>query len=174
MYACVCATWTCAFRFVWHTIVQYSSEVCDLDMLLKKLPDNAKSVLLHASLIVLVSCPLLSTVGKVGACPVPNPNIDKWHLATAIQHYLGQISSHVNNESSHICVMHMVWCTKYIHCAYTYISPLNILTAFWAITCLYPPVTMPVSSRLGIVLEAALAAFHRVVPNIPLSPSYKK
>ena len=54
-----------------------------------------------------------------------------------------------------------------------YISPLNMFTAFWAITCLHPPVTMPVSSRLGIVLDTALAAFHRVVPHVPSSPSYK-
>lgn len=43
-----------------------------------------------------------------------------------------------------------------------------------AITCLQPPVTMPVSSRLGIVLEAALAAFHQIVPHISMSPSYKE
>lgn len=51
----------------------------------------------------------------------------------------------------------------------TYISPLNMLTAFWAITCLQPPMTIPVSSKFAIVLEAALAAFHLVVPHIPLS-----
>ena len=48
-----------------------------------------------------------------------------------------------------------------------------MFTAFWAMTCLQPPVTMPVSSRLGIVLEAALAAFRRVVPHVPSSPSYE-
>ena len=41
------------------------------------LPDNAKSGPLHALLIMLVSCPLLLTVGRVNACFVPNLNIDK-------------------------------------------------------------------------------------------------
>ena len=41
-------------------------------------------------------------------------------------------------------------------------------------TCLHPPTTSPVSSKLAIVLETALAAFHLVVPQIPyLSESCK-
>ena len=41
-----------------------------------------------------------------------------------------------------------------------------MLTAFWATACLQPPTSSPVSSKVGILLEDDLAAFHRVDPQV--------
>ena len=41
-----------------------------------------------------------------------------------------------------------------------------MFTAFCAIACLQPPTSRPVSSKVGMDLEDALAAFQRVVPQV--------
>ena len=51
---------------------------------------------------------------------------------------------------------------------YAYISPRNILRAFKANACLHPATSKPVSSRFVMVFDAALAAFHRVLPQSPI------
>ena len=51
----------------------------------------------------------------------------------------------------------------------TYISPLNIFSAFKARPCLHLATSNPVSSKFVIVLETAFAAFQRVVPHTPLA-----
>ena len=48
----------------------------------------------------------------------------------------------------------------------TYISPRNILTAFWATVCLQPATLKPISSRCAIVFDFALATFQRVEPHM--------
>ena len=47
-----------------------------------------------------------------------------------------------------------------------YISPQNILMAFWAMECRLPETINPISSKFFMVLEA-FAAFQRLVPHIP-------
>lgn len=51
----------------------------------------------------------------------------------------------------------------------TYNSPLNILTAFWAITWRHPATTNPVSSKFFIVLDETFAALKRLVPHMPVT-----
>ena len=52
----------------------------------------------------------------------------------------------------------------------TYISPLNIFSAFKARLCLHPATSSnPVLSKFVIVLETAFAAFQRVVPHTTLA-----
>ena len=55
---------------------------------------------------------------------------------------------------------------------WTYSSPLNMLTAFWAITWRHPATTNPVSSKVLIVLDVTFAALKRLVPQIPVTYMY--
>ena len=52
---------------------------------------------------------------------------------------------------------------------FAHISPRNIFKAFKANACLHPATSKPVSSRFVMLLDAALAAFHQVVPQSPTS-----
>ena len=49
---------------------------------------------------------------------------------------------------------------------FSYNSPLNMLTAFCAITWRHPATTSPVSSSVFIVFEDAFAALKRLVPHM--------
>ena len=98
-------------------------------------------------------------------CLEPKANTYIQCLPNNTQRILEQTLLHVSNEHNHSC---NEACSYIYTCVIsdTNISPQNMLTAFWPIACLQPPTSNPVSSKVAIVLEDDLAAFHRVDPQV--------